>query len=142
MYLTGEKQLKLDAKLRLTLPADFRRQFGDRVCLVPLKDAIWGFTPEGHEAWTASYFPDGFNPRDREQDKLQRTLMRRTVTVDIDAAGRVALSKVPEEKLAKLGISRDVMVIGNRDHFEVWDYQHFEELNAEDDADLDDLMFD
>lgn len=34
------------------------------------------------------------------------------------------------------------MVIGNRDHFEVWDYQHFEELNAEDDDDLDDLMFD
>ena len=30
MYLTGEKQLKLDAKLRLTLPADFRRQFALR----------------------------------------------------------------------------------------------------------------
>ena len=108
MYLTGEKQQRLDAKLRLTLPADFRHQFGERVCLVPLKDAVWGFTPEGHQAWTASYFPNGFNPRDRELDTLQTTLMRRTVTVEIDSAGRVALSKLPKDKLERLGISRDV----------------------------------
>ncbi|QUC04603.1 MAG: MraZ family transcriptional regulator [Coriobacteriaceae bacterium] len=142
MYLTGEKQQRLDAKLRLTLPADFRHQFGERVCLVPLKDAVWGFTPEGHQAWTASYFPNGFNPRDREQDTLQRTLMRRTVTVEIDSAGRVALSKLPKDKLERLGISRDVEVLGNRDHFEVWDLDHFNELNTEDDDELDNLMFD
>lgn len=141
MYLTGEKQQRLDAKLRLTLPADFRHQFGERVCLVPLKDAVWGFTPEGHQAWTASYFPNGFNPRDREQDTLQRTLMRRTVTVEIDSAGRVALSKLPKDKLERLGISRDVEVLGNKDHFEVWDLDHFNELNTEDDE-LDNLMFD
>jgi MraZ protein len=142
MYLTGEKQQRLDAKLRLTLPADFRHQFGERVCLVPLKDAVWGFTPEGHQAWTASYFPNGFNPRDREQDTLQRTLMRRTVTVEIDSAGRVALSKLPKDKLERLGISRDVEVLGNKDHFEVWDLDHFNELNTEDDDELDNLMFD
>ncbi len=142
MYLTGEKQQRLDAKLRLTLPVDFRHQFGERVCLVPLKDAVWGFTPEGHQAWTASYFPNGFNPRDREQDTLQRTLMRRTVTVEIDSAGRVALSKLPKDKLERLGISRDVEVLGNKDHFEVWDLDHFNELNTEDDDELDNLMFD
>ncbi|MFC2646510.1 MAG: division/cell wall cluster transcriptional repressor MraZ [Coriobacteriaceae bacterium] len=68
--------------------------------------------------------------------------MRRTVTVEIDSAGRVALSKLPKDKLERLGISRDVEVLGNKDHFEVWDLDHFNELNTEDDDELDNLMFD
>ena len=37
MYLTGSKQYNLDAKARLTLPAAYRKEFGEQVCLIPLK---------------------------------------------------------------------------------------------------------
>ena len=88
MYLTGTYGRSLDAKSRITLPATFRKQFDVQVCLVPVGNALYGFTPESHQAWIASFFPNGFNPRNRKDDKLRRALASRTVTVDIDSAGR------------------------------------------------------
>ncbi len=67
MYL-GTRKHSLDAKSRLTLPADFRKQVGDQVCLVPLKDALYGFAPVEYEAWVNSFFENGerhFDPRSR-----------------------------------------------------------------------------
>ena len=49
MYLTGSKQFNLDAKARLTLPANYRKDFDGQVTLIPLHDALYGFTPEGFE---------------------------------------------------------------------------------------------
>ncbi len=97
MYLTGSKQHTLDAKVRLTLPAEFRREFDREVCIVPAASALYGFTPEGHKAWVESSFPNGFNPRSAADDKLRRFLNGQTVHVDIDSAGRIALGKIPEK---------------------------------------------
>ena len=141
MYLTGTYKHNLDAKSRLTLPASFRKQFGDTVCLVPLDDAIYGFTPESHKEWISSFFPEGLNPRNRRDVTLHRALMARTVTVEIDTAGRVALGKVDADKLEKLGIGREVTVVGNDDHFEIWSTGAFDAADEETES-LDDLMFD
>ena len=52
MYLTGSKTVSVDAQGRITLPAEYRDEFkeesGNKVCLILVKDALWGFTPEGH----------------------------------------------------------------------------------------------
>lgn len=141
MYLTGTFQHNLDAKSRLTLPASFRKQVGDTVCLVPLDDAIYGFTPESHKAWVSSFFPQGLNPRNRRDVQLHSLLMRRTVTVEVDSAGRIALGKVSAEALQKLGIEREVTVIGNDDHFEIWSAAAFKVMDEQIES-LDDLMFD
>ena len=58
MYLTGTYDRSLDAKSRITLPATFRKQFDAQVCLVPVGNVLYGFTPESHQAWIASFFPD------------------------------------------------------------------------------------
>lgn len=139
MYLTGAYQHNLDAKLRLTLPASFRKQFGDVVCLVPVGDAIYGFAPEEHEAWVMSYFPQGFNARSKADQDLRWKLNKRTVTVDIDNAGRISLGKISAQKLERRGINRAVAVIGNADHFEIW---NADLIDFDEDDDLDDLMFD
>ena len=136
MYLTGTYGRSLDAKSRITLPATFRKQFDVQVCLVPV-----GFTPESHQAWIASFFPNGFNPRNRKDDKLRRALASRTVTVDIDSAGRVALGKIRAEDIARCGIEREVAIVGNIDHFEIWDASSLSEQMDELDQDLDELMF-
>lgn len=144
MYLTGAKLYNLDAKARLTLPADIRKEFTpcERVCLVPLSEAVYGFTPEGHKAWVDSFFPDGFNPRNRKHDALRRQLTSRTVSVDIDSAGRVCLSKLSATDREKLGLSKEVMVVGNDDHFEIWNPSAWEKTQQDLDEDLEALMFD
>lgn len=142
MYLTDHYNRNLDAKGRLTLPADFRKQFGDSVRLVPFHGALCGFTPEGYEAWCASFFPDGFNPMDRKQDDVRRQISSLTTTVDIDSAGRIAVGKVSEAIRSKFGLGRELEIVGNGDHFEIFSAEKWAEMEASflDDS-LDSLLF-
>ncbi len=145
MYLTGSKRFNLDAKGRLTLPATYRKDFDGQVILIPLQDALYGFTPDGFGQWVQSFFEkDGkkFEPGNRRQVALRRKLTGSAVTVDIDSAGRIALGKVDAAKREKLGLKRDVTVVGVVDHFEVWNTQRWEAENAALDDELDALMFD
>lgn len=140
MYLTGTYKHNLDAKTRVTLPATFRKQFDEQICLVPVGDAILGFTPQSHQDWVASFFEGGKpNPRNPKDVRLQMKLLASTVTVDLDSAGRLALGKLDAAKLEKRGIHREVAVVGAGDHFEIWDAARFD-AQMEDD-DLEELMF-
>lgn len=141
MYLTGTYKHTLDAKLRITLPSAFRKQLSETICLVPLADAVLGFTPESHRAWMKTFFPEGLNPRNKKDVQLRAALLSRTVTVDLDSAGRLALSKLDEQKLEKCGISREVAIVGVDDHFEIWDKERFDAQTAQFDEDLDSLMY-
>lgn len=142
MYLTGTYQHTMDAKSRLTLPANFRKQFDDVVCLVPVGNSLRGFTPEAHEAWVMSLFPEGMDSRNPEDDKLLRKVTSRTTTVEIDSAGRVCLGKVPEKRRSVLGDERELTVVGVADHFEIWATPTWDATQAEaDDEDIADLIF-
>lgn len=142
MYLTGSRKHSLDGKGRLTLPADFRRDFDTKVCLLPLKDALYGFTPEAHKAYVDAQFPQGFSQASRRDVALRRGLNGATVTVEIDSAGRVALSRIAEAERKRLGLEKEVVIVGNDDHFEVWNPSAWEESQASFASDLDALMFD
>ena len=87
-----------------------------------------------------SLFPGGFDPRDRKQDELRRAINAQTVMTDVDSAGRVSLSKMSEKVHAMLG--RDVVVVGNTDHFEVWNATTWDEKqDALTDEDFAALLF-
>ena len=130
MYVTGTYKHNLDAKQRLTLPADFRRQIDGTVYLVKIMDCVYGFTPEGHKAYVESLFKadGGFDPSIRRHEALQRAINAQTVMSDVDSAGRVSLSKMSAVTLDMLG--REVAIVGNRDHFEIWNAQTFEANQA------------
>lgn len=130
MFLTDHYNRNLDAKGRLTLPADFRRHFDETVRLVPFHGALCGFTPEGFEQWTASFFPEGFNPMDRKQDETRRKISALTSTVDIDSAGRIAMGKVSELIRNKFGLGRELVIVGNGDHFEIFSAEKWAEMEA------------
>ena len=145
MYLTGSKTVSKDAQGRITLPAEYRDDFkeaGNKVCLILVKGALWGFTPEGHREWVESCFPQGFNPRSKKDKALRLALNAKTVTVDIDKSGRVALGKMPESDLEKLCLGREVVVVGDADHFAVYSTEKWDEEQAELEADLDALLDD
>ena len=148
MYLYGSKRFNLDAKARLTLPANYRKEFDDnQLLLIPLKDALYGFTPEAFGRWVSSFFEkDGkkFDAGNRKHVALRRKLTGNAVPVEIDSAGRIALGKVDASDpgaRARLGLERDVTVVGVEDHFEVWNTARWEEEQADLADDLDALMF-
>lgn len=145
--MLGAKRCNLDAKLRLTLPADFRKELGDKVCLIPFHDCLYGFAPESYEAWVASLFErDGrhFDPRSREDVRLKRGISGSTVMVDVDAAGRIALGKLDAAKPGRreaLGLVRGVTVVGNTDHFEVWNTERWEAEQESFEEDFESLLY-
>lgn len=149
MYLFGSKNYTLDAKGRLTLPANYRKEFEDNVVLlIPLKDALYGYTPESFGLWVNSFFErDGksFDARNRNHVELRRQLMGSAVPVEIDSAGRVALGKVDASDptaRARLGLEREVTVVGVSDHFEVWNAQTWAAKRVNIADKLDSLIFD
>ena len=145
MYLTGSKTVSVDAQGRITLPADYREEFkesGNKVCLIYVKGALWGFTPEGHQAWVESCFPEGFNPRSKKDKALRLGLNAKTVTVEIDKAGRVALGKIAPSDLEKLALGREAVVVGDADHFAVYNAEAWAAKQAELDIDIDALLDD
>ena len=133
----GTRRCTIDAKLRCTLPSDYRKGLdSNRVVLVPFKgECLYGFTPEGFEAWCQGLFKtkDGgeYDERNPKQRNLMRTLRSSAVEVTLDSAGRLALGKLDavDESLkpgstprrVQLGLVGDVMVIGNGSRFEIWD---------------------
>lgn len=150
--LVGSFPMSVDSKARVTLPAAFRKELlgGDSktLYLVPMKERVDGFTPQGFENWVNSLFDrngEGFNPRNRKDVQLRTSLTARAVPIDVDSAGRVALGKLDASKPGtreKLGLMGDVTIVGADSHFEVWNTEAWNELQAVNDEELDELLFD
>lgn len=128
MYLTGTYRHSLDAKRRLTLPAAFRGSFDNVVCVICAGGRLWAFTPEGHRAWVQSFFPNGFRSGNQHDEQTRFKLNANTTTVDIDSAGRIALGRLSPRDLEKCGIEKEVCVVGNEDHFEIWSAPRLDEM--------------
>lgn len=85
--------------------------------------------------------------KDRRQvDRALRSLNARATTVDIDSAGRVALGKIDESDpnaRKELSLKRDVTIVGNGDHIEIWDTKKWDDyFNADSGVEaLENLIF-
>ncbi len=145
--MTGAFSMNVDGKYRITIPAPFRKEVDKQIKLVPVQGCVYGFTPEGFESWVEGLFEYGdhhFDPRNRDDDRLRRVLNASAVDVDLDSANRIALGKLDVAKAGKraaLGLEGEVMVIGNGDHFEVWNAETWRKEQAALESDLDSLLF-
>ncbi len=142
MHLMGTKRHSVDSKLRLKLPAEFRREFGDQVCLLPMGESLYGFTPEEHASFVEERFGANFNPRNRAQEDLRRLLNATTVELDIDSAGRISLGKVPEAARPWVKANKPVVVVGNERRFEIWNEESWAKKEQEMQAQLESLLYD
>lgn len=145
MILTGTYERNLDAKGRLSLPAQLRDELGKSVHVVPAPDvdALYVFSDEAYEEWVKGLFKGqdgtgGFNPRSQRDQKLMRWLNANAASIDIDSASRIGLS---EKLRAEKHLEREVAVIGNFDHLEIWDRSTWEAQSADAEDDLADLFF-
>mgnify|MGYP001241439942 FL=1 len=131
MLLTGEYYSRLDAKNRLVIPSKVREQIDVQVegsgwFLVPGFDGtISLYTPATFEKLAGREKAELFRLEDvRAYDRLHFAL---SAHAEMDRLGRVL---VPETTLRRAGIGKDVVVIGVRDHLEVWDAAKWEAFVA------------
>ena len=118
MAFRGHFDYSLDAKKRLNVPPKFRASFSSGVVLAKALEpcvAIW--TPDGFEQWTESFL-SRLGPLSPERRKLTRFFAGSSFDAELDSAGRVTLNQA---LLDHASISKEVVVVGNLDHLEVWD---------------------
>ena len=127
--LVGEFRHKLDAKGRLSLPADFRRSIPEvlMVTQAPTNDHLMVYDVDGFGAWVDSLFEKdgGYSSSNSQHIALRRELTARATRVDLDGSGRIGISA---ELRAAADLQKDVVLVGNTDHFEIWDAKRWDEF--------------
>ncbi|WP_165062293.1 MULTISPECIES: division/cell wall cluster transcriptional repressor MraZ [unclassified Adlercreutzia] len=134
--LFGEFRFKVDAKGRMALPAKFRKVLPSELIVSrELQDeCLYVFTPDTFNEWVEQLFIDrfgGYNASDRRHVLMRSKLKSRADEVEIDSSGRIMLK--PELREA-CSIEREVVVVGNTGHFEIWDASTYDKTM--DDIDL------
>jgi MraZ protein len=131
MLLTGTHPRTLDDKKRLALPKRVREQLGDptTLFLTPGPDqCLWVYTQAGLERLADKL--DQAPATDAEVRVFRRLYFAQTEAVDVDRAGRVLL---PDRLAQFAALGHEVVLIGVRDHLELWDaarWQQYLDQNA------------
>jgi MraZ protein len=119
MLLTGTYPRTLDDKKRMALPKRVRDVLKDPATLfvTPGPDqSLWLYTQEGLERLAEKL--DRIPATDAEARVFQRLYFAQTEAVDVDRSGRVL---VPERLVQFAGLDHEVVLLGVRDHLELWD---------------------
>lgn len=127
--LYGEFRFKVDAKGRVAVPAEFRKVLSeDLVVSRELEDkCLYVFEEATFNDWVEDLFNDkfgGFRSSDRTHVKLRSKLKQRAKREEIDSSGRIMLNPQAREAV---GITKEVVLVGNTGYFEVWDAGAFDE---------------
>lgn len=125
MLLTGTFQRTLDDKNRLAFPKRVREQLNEpeRLFVTPGPDrCLWIYSQDGLERLAEKL--DQSPATDAEARVFRRLYFAQTEAVDVDGSGRVL---VPERLIEFAGLTRDVVLIGVRDHLELWDARRWQQ---------------
>lgn len=125
MLLTGTYPRTLDDKKRLALAKRVREQLGDPETLfvTPGPDqCLWLYTQESLERLAEKL--DQSPATDAEARVFRRLYFAQTEAVDVDGSGRVL---IPERLVQFAGLKHEVVLIGVRDHLELWDAERWQQ---------------
>jgi MraZ protein len=119
MLLTGTYPRTLDDKSRMALPKRLREVLAEPATLfvTPGPDeSLWLYTDAELERLAAKL--DEAPATDAEARVFRRLYFAQTESVDLDKTGRLLIP----ERLAKFArLKKEVVLIGVRDHLELWD---------------------
>ena len=105
MFFFGTFRHSLDDKSRCTLPNCFRDDLGKVVYATKGLDNCLNIYPE----------------------ETFKVLCEKNAKYEVDKSGRITLSK---NHLQIAGINKDIVIVGNNDHIEIWDKDIFEKIDA------------
>lgn len=130
MFLAGTHELTIDAKNRLSVPFAIRRKLSEEF------DGHALYVLPGRRSGTLALYPEKHFERLRRNDPADDRLSEdayefrqfeysQCALLEPDGQGRVLL---PERLLKRAGIDKDVVLIGVRDHLELWRREQFEQF--------------
>jgi MraZ protein len=126
MLLTGMHPRTLDAKKRLALPRRVRDQLGEvsQLFLTPGPEpCLWIWTRAELERLSERL--DQTPATDAEARTFRRLFYAQMEGVDLDRSGRIL---IPDRLLQFAGIQHEAVLLGVRDHLEVWDANRWQEF--------------
>lgn len=128
LHLGGEHELTFDDKSRLMIPAPLRKRInptvhGSSFQLGIPREGTLSLYPVLYFQWLRQQRPiDGLADEDvRDYDRL--AYGAGGGVVEMDTAGRVL---IPEKTRSRVGLGREVTVVGVRDHIEIWNRSDWE----------------
>lgn len=127
MLLTGTFTRSIDEKLRLAIPKRLREAMGgghQEECL---------YVAPGSDRTLAIYTEEAFqqlaerlaqaSPTQHQVRDFTRLLYARAQRVELDAQGRI---RVPPDLAELASLGKEAVLIGVRDHLELWNRQQWE----------------
>jgi MraZ protein len=129
MLLTGTYPRTLDDKKRFALPKRLREQMQNPglLYITPGPDqCLWIFATESLDQ-LAQKLEQGPNTG-ADVRTFQRLFFARSESVNVDRLGRIL---IPERALQFAGLNHDVVLIGVRDHLELWDAERWQQYLAQ-----------
>lgn len=134
----GQEIRKFDQGNRIAIPTMFRKDLGESFivlkaiqnepCLVLFSEEEWIRFGEGV---TEKY-------EGKKQAAVQRKLAARSDKVTIDKQGRITLK---EDFKAYARLENEVIAVGTMNRVELWSPAVWDEWNADEDVDLDDISY-
>ncbi len=119
MLLTGTHPRTLDDKKRMALPKRIREVLKDpdTLYVTPGPDqSLWLYTQTGLEELSGKL--DQTPATDAEARVFRRLYFAQTEAVDVDRNGRIL---IPDRLVQFAGLKHEVVLLGVRDHLELWD---------------------
>ena len=97
------------------------------VTQAPTNDHLMVYDVDGFGAWVDSLFEKdgGYSSSNSKHIAQRRVLNSRAKRVDLDGSGRIGISA---ELRAAADLQKDVVLVGNTDHFEIWDAKRWDEF--------------
>lgn len=132
MFLAGTHELSVDNKNRLSVPFAIRRKLseddGHSFYVVPgRRKGTLALYPEKHYERLRADLPADDSLSD-EAFAYRQFEAAASALVDPDSQGRVL---IPERLLKRAGLKKEVVLIGVRDHLELWNRADFEAFEAD-----------
>ncbi len=129
--LVGTHEHSLDGKNRLVLPRAFRDHFARGGYIAPHQNSIGLWSAQEFEFFVAR-LTERVRTGEASQD-AKRALLAATVDFTPDSQGRVVIKELHR---AHARLEREVVLIGNDDHVEVWDVSTWRDRSPVATADL------
>jgi len=118
----GSYPHSLDNKGRLVIPSKMRSEAGGRLYILKgYEGSLSVYKEADFQKLTDALEHLPYNQRDARD--VQRIALSSVVELEVDAQGRIQL---PSRLLSDYKISRDVIVVGVINHFEIWDASAWE----------------
>ncbi|MDO5142640.1 MAG: division/cell wall cluster transcriptional repressor MraZ [Eubacteriales bacterium] len=127
--MKGEYKHSIDAKGRLAMPAKLREELGERFTVTKGLDGCLAVYPE--QEWDALEERIRRLGNGEKARRVKRYYFANAFDAQLDAQGRIL---IPANLREFAGLHKDVAVIGQLDHAEIWDSEKWRSYNEAIDA--------